>query len=54
MAGVNLCKHEVGSRKRIAQIRWKRWEILHAAILCLAMTVFSLWVGFWIATHHFD
>lgn len=43
-----------GSRKRIGQIRWKRWERLHAFLLLLAMTGFSIWVGIWIATHKFD
>jgi len=43
-----------GSKRRIAQIRWKGWELIHAAILALLMTGFGLWVGIWIATHHFD
>jgi hypothetical protein len=43
-----------GSKRRIAQIRWKRWEIMHAVILVLLMTAFGLWVGIWIATTHFD
>jgi hypothetical protein len=43
-----------GSRRRIAQIRWKRWEIVHAFILFLLMMAFSIWIGIWIATHKFD
>jgi hypothetical protein len=43
-----------GSRRRIAFIRWKRWEVIHAFILVLLMTAFSIWIGVWIATHHFD
>jgi hypothetical protein len=43
-----------GNKRRVAQIRWKRWEIVHAVILSLLMTAFSLWVGLWLATHHFD
>jgi hypothetical protein len=43
-----------GSRRRIAQIRWKRWEVIHAFILLLLMMAFSIWVGIWIATHNFD
>ena len=45
---------ELGSRKRIAQIRWTRWEILHAIALFLIMTAFCIWIGLWIATHDFD
>jgi hypothetical protein len=43
-----------GSRRRVAQIRWKRWELIHALILSLLLSAFGLWVGIWIATHHFD
>ncbi len=43
-----------GSKRRLAEIRWKRWEIVHALILAALMTAFALWVGIWIATHHFD
>jgi hypothetical protein len=43
-----------GSRRRIAQIRWKRREIVHAFILFLLMMAFSIWIGIWIATHKFD
>jgi hypothetical protein len=43
-----------GSRRRIAQIRWKRWEVIHAFILLALMMAFSIWIGIWIATHNFD
>jgi len=43
-----------GSKRRLAQIRWKRSEIIHAVILAVLMTAFGLWVGIWIATHHFE
>ncbi|MFZ0274408.1 MAG: hypothetical protein WB524_17815 [Acidobacteriaceae bacterium] len=43
-----------GSKRRLERIRWKRWEIVHAVILTLLMGAFGLWVGIWIATHHFD
>jgi hypothetical protein len=43
-----------GSKRRIARIHWKRWEVVHAVILALLAIAFSLWVGFWIATHSFD
>jgi hypothetical protein len=42
-----------GSKRRLAQIRWKRREIVHAFILAALMAAFCLWVGIWIATHHF-
>lgn len=54
MTAVNLRKYGVGSRKRVAQIRWKRHEIVHAAILLLLMVAFCVWVGIWVASHTFD
>ncbi|MGA7521600.1 MAG: hypothetical protein WBW84_03910 [Acidobacteriaceae bacterium] len=53
MTAVNLRKYGIGNRKRIARIRWKRREIIHAFILFLLMTAFSIWVAIWIATHKF-
>jgi hypothetical protein len=52
MAEVHLWKR--GNKRRIAQIRWRRWEIVHALVLTLLLSAFGLWVGIWIATHHFD
>jgi len=43
-----------GSKRRLEQIRWRRREIVHAFILFLVMMSFSIWIGIWIATHHFD
>ncbi len=43
-----------GNKRRVARIRWKRREIIHALILSLLMTAFGMWVGIWVATHHFD
>jgi len=43
-----------GSKRRLEQIRWKRWEVMHAVIMMLLMGAFALWVGIWVATHHFD
>lgn len=54
MAGLHLWKRDGGSKRRIAQIRWKRWEIIHALVLALVMMAFSIWVGIWVAVHHFD
>jgi heme/copper-type cytochrome/quinol oxidase subunit 1 len=43
-----------GSKRRIEQIRWTRWEVIQAVALTLLAFGFSLWVGFWVATHNFD
>jgi preprotein translocase subunit SecE len=43
-----------GSKRRVAQIRWKRREVIHAFILIALMTAFCLCIGIWVATHHFD
>ncbi|HEX4039404.1 MAG TPA: hypothetical protein VHX37_15200 [Acidobacteriaceae bacterium] len=53
MARVSLIKPDSGSKRRMALIRWKRWEVIHAVVLALLMTAFSIWAGIWIATHHF-
>jgi hypothetical protein len=52
MATVNPWKR--GSKSRLAQIRWTRWEIIHVVILTLLMAAFSVCVGIWVATHHID
>ncbi len=52
MAAMNLWKR--GSKRRVLLIRWKRSEIVHLVLLALVMTLFCIWVGVWIATHHFD
>lgn len=52
MTAVHLWKR--GNKRRVAQIRWKRREIVHALILSLLLSAFGLWVGIWVATHHFD
>ena len=50
----SLDPQQRGNKRRLAQIRWKRWEIVHAFILAALMTALGLWVGIWIATHHFE
>jgi hypothetical protein len=52
MGPMHLWKN--GSKRRVEQIRWKRWEIIHAVVLSLLMAAFGLWVGIWVATRHFD
>ena len=36
-----------GSKRRIAQIKWKRREIVHAVILFLLLAVLSIWIAIW-------
>jgi hypothetical protein len=43
-----------GTRRRIAQIRWKRREILHAVVLFTLMAIFSVFLAVWFEAHHFD
>jgi Co/Zn/Cd efflux system component len=43
-----------GNKRRIARIRWKRREILHAIVLTLVMIAFCLWIAWWVGTRHFD
>lgn len=49
MAAVTLWKP--GSKRRVAQIRWKRRELIHAAVVAVLLLAFSFWAGVWIATH---
>ncbi|MGC2636152.1 MAG: hypothetical protein WA294_03170 [Acidobacteriaceae bacterium] len=43
-----------GSKRRMAQIRWTRWEVIQAVALTVLAIGFGLWVAFWVATHNFD
>ncbi|MGH9586689.1 MAG: hypothetical protein ACRD3F_07025 [Acidobacteriaceae bacterium] len=43
-----------GSKRRVAQIRWKRWEIVHAVILFLLLAILSVWLAVWFEMHHLD
>lgn len=43
-----------GTKRRIAQIKWKRWEIVHAAILFLLLAIFSVWLVIWFEMQHLD
>jgi hypothetical protein len=47
-------KYLKGSKRRVAQIRWKRGEVIHATILAAIMLAFCIWVAIWINTHTFD
>jgi hypothetical protein len=54
MAEVDLCRPGSGNKRRVARIRWTRRELVQALVAFLLITAFSLWVGIWIATHHFE
>jgi hypothetical protein len=43
-----------GTRRRIAQIKWRRREIIHAIILFILLAVFSVWLAVWFEMHHLD
>lgn len=43
-----------GSKRRVAQIRWKRWEIVHAVILFLLLAILSVWLAVWFELQHLD
>jgi hypothetical protein len=47
----NLAK---GNQRRIRHVRWKRSEIVSAIVFTIAMTVLSVYVAWWLATHPFD
>jgi hypothetical protein len=47
-------KFEKGSKRRIRQLRWTRYEIVSAAFLLFAMAFFIIFVALWMASHHFD
>jgi hypothetical protein len=36
------------------RIRWKRHEVIHAAVVSLLLLTFSLYLAWWFAAHHFD
>lgn len=43
-----------GSKRRVAQIKWKRWEIVHAILLFLLLAVFSVLLTVWFEMQHLD
>ena len=50
-AKVNLDK---GNKRRVRQIRWKRSELVSAALLLLAVAIVIVCLALWIRTHSFD
>jgi hypothetical protein len=43
-----------GNKRRVARIRWKRWEIAHAIILFVLLAIFSVWLAVWFEMQHLD
>ncbi|MGC1363301.1 MAG: hypothetical protein WA826_19170 [Silvibacterium sp.] len=43
-----------GNKRRIAQIKWKRWEIAHAIVLFLLLAILSVWLAVWFEMQHLD
>jgi hypothetical protein len=43
-----------GSKRRIAQIKWRRREIVHAVILFLLLAILAVWLAVWFEMQHLD
>ncbi len=43
-----------GTKRRIARIKWKRWEIVHAVVLFLLLAILSVWLVIWFEMQHLD
>ena len=43
-----------GTKRRVARIKWKRWEIVHAFVLFLLLAIFSVWLAVWFEMKHLD
>ena len=43
-----------GNKRRIAQIKWKRREIVHVVILFLLLAILSVWLAVWFEMQHLD
>jgi hypothetical protein len=41
-----------GNKRRIAQIKWRRWQIFHAVILFALLAVPAVWLTVWFEMHH--
>lgn len=40
-----------GNKRRIALIRWKRWELVHATVLGVLLAIFAVWLAVWFEIH---
>lgn len=54
MSSLSERKYLKGSKRRVAEVRWRRGEIIHAIILVVVMTAFCIWLAIWLNTHTFD
>jgi hypothetical protein len=43
-----------GNKRRVAEVRWKRREVVHATILSLLLAIFSVGLVLWFDVHHLD
>lgn len=43
-----------GNKRRVAQIRWKRREIIHAVALFVLLAILSVGLVLWFEMHHLD
>ena len=43
-----------GNKRRVAQIKWKRREFVHAIVLFLLLAIFSIWLAVWFEMQHLD
>ncbi len=43
-----------GSKRRVRQVRWKRSEIIKLTLIAVAITIFTVWLALWVASHDFD
>jgi hypothetical protein len=43
-----------GSKRRVRQVRWKRSEIIKLILIAVAITIVTVWLALWVASHDFD
>ncbi len=43
-----------GSKRRVRLVRWKRSEIVKLILIAVAITIFTVWLTLWVASHDFD
>jgi len=43
-----------GTKRAIARIRWKRYEVVHAVVVSLVLLAFSVYLALWFELHQFD
>jgi hypothetical protein len=45
---------DMGSKRRVQQIRWRTLEVVTVIFLAVLMAAFCIWLASWLTTHHFD